>query len=422
MADAYWDPNGDEPVTATKLQNGAVFGANDIADLETVNGSGMPDGTKYMTDDQGSVYLFSSGSSATPDGFEVVEPADSTGRFLLKNYSPNWLKSTSWITSFPAADGNNYQVLGTDGSGAITFQNPSSGAQKFTQASHGFAAKDVIRHTGTAWTKAQGNTIPNSTGVWLVLSVSGNDFFAIQQGRIELASHGLSAGTLYYLDPSTAGLLTATKPIGTSSQPLGFFLPVVYVESSSVLHVLGQPIPSFNPLLAEYVNTSGSDVNTVTFSNLDLDAYGGQIRFELGMAQQTNGGVAVIRCRINALFGSNYDNYHNYDNLSAWTRTATTGQGHWVVGYNPGVSGTDNQMSVNGFISLPQINGTSTNPHFTSNWVTSTANGISRGRYTSTVTNITSIQFGDISGGGDYRFRANSNHYARLFWDTNGLL
>jgi len=114
--------------------------------------------------------------------------------------------------------------------------------------------------------------------------------------------------------------------------------------------------------------------------------------------------------------------YHNYENLSAWTRTATTGQDHWAVGYNPGVSGTDNQMSVDGFISLPQINGTATNPHFGSNWVTSTANGISRGRYTSTVTNITSIQFGDISGGGDYRFRANSNHYARLFWDTNGLL
>ena len=422
MADAVWDPAGDEPVAASKLNNGALFTGNNIADLETLNGSDLVDGAKYFTDDQGSIYLYDSGSAATPDAFEVVEPADSVGRLLLRTYSPDWLKSSNWVSGFPAADGNNYQYLGSDGAGAFTFQNLPNGPQKFTQTSHGFAAKDVIRHNGTSWTKAQGNTIPNATGTWLVLSVSGNDFVAIKSGRITLSSHGLSAGTLYYLDPSTAGLLTATKPIGSSSQPLGFFLPVVYVESSSVLHVLGQQLPSFNPILAEYVNTSGSDVNTVTFSNLDLDAYGGRLRFQLGMAQQTNGGVAVIRCRINALFGSNYDHYHNYDSTSAWTRAATTGQSYWEVGYNPGVSGTDNQMSVDGVISLPQINGTSTGPHFMSNWATLTANGISRGRYTSTVTNITSIQFGDISGGGDYRFRASSNHYARLLWDTNGLL
>lgn len=410
-----------QPIFNDKLNESALWREATKASLRAVDTTGMPDGTRVIVEDIG-VYRLDTAGSGADDNHKIIDPTTGPGRWFLEVFGPAWVRDTNWISSFPTADGNNYQYLGTNGAGAISFQSLPAGPQKFTQASHGFAAKDVIRHTGTAWTKAQGNTIPNSTGVWLVLSVSGDDFFAIQQGRISLASHGLSAGTLYYLDPSTAGLLTATKPVGTSSQPLGFFLPVVYVESSSVLHVLGQPIPSFNPLLAEYVNTSGSDVNTVTFSNLDLDAYGGQIRFELGMAQQTNGGVAVIRCRINGLSGSNYSHWHNYDNLSAWARAATTGQNYWEVGYNPGVSGSDNQMSVDGFISLPQINGTATNPHFTSNWVTSTANGISRGRYTSTVTNITSIQFGDISGGGDYRFRANSNHYARLFWDTNGLL
>lgn len=254
MADTCWDPNGDEPVAASKLNAGASFGAADVADLETVNGSGLPNGTKYTLDSNGSVYIYDSGSSATPDSFRVVDPADSVGRFLLKNYSPEWLKDSGWISDFPSADGNKYEYLGSDGAGNITFQKPAIGPQKFTQSSHGFSAKNVIRHNGTSWVKAQGNTTANATDCWWVVSISGDDFVAIQQGRVELAGHGVTAG-LNYLDASTAGALTTAPPAASATTPPGVLLPFLFVESSNVVHVLGNTYPNIQSILGQYYSS-----------------------------------------------------------------------------------------------------------------------------------------------------------------------
>ena len=90
-----------------------------------------------------------------------------------------------------------------------------------TQAGHGFAVGNVIYYTGSAYAKAQADTAAKAEAIGVVDSVNGDDFVVVQAGLITTIS-GLSAGTVYYLDPSTAGAYTSTEPstAGQVSKPV----------------------------------------------------------------------------------------------------------------------------------------------------------------------------------------------------------
>lgn len=413
MALFFWDANGDQPVSAASLLNGHLGSADDLADLKGYDTTGLPNGVKAFLPDVG-IYKFDSSSTATGDDFRVIDPTTGPGRWLLQIFGPEWVQDTSWITTFPSADGNNYQYLGTNGAGVVSFITPANGPALFTQASHGFAAKDMIRHNGTDWVKAQGDTIVKCTGTWFVLSVNGNDFVAVKSGRVTLASHGLTTGSLYYLSAGTAGLLTTTKPVGDTTTPLGFFLPAVYVESSSVLHVLGQQYPSFNPVLAHYVNT-GFNADTVTFSNLDLVSYGGSVGFKIGVGSATNSGSGgEFNCRINGSSSGAYDSAANWDTAAAWTRQSGSYQDKWLMARCSSFAGYDEPAFISGNVGLSDIDGSSSYPMFTSEFSHYTGMGIARGQYRTAVSNITSITFGI---GGVLTWRASQSHYATLLWN-----
>ena len=131
---------------------------------------------------------------------------------------------------------NNIVEIGGGGSA-------SGATTDVTQSSHGFAVKDCIRHTGSAWTKARANS--NSTlALGVVTAVADSNTFTVaQSGRFELTSHGLTVGQWYYLSESSAGALTTTEP--AISQPL------VYVESANFLFVF--PYRPTNLLVAGQV-------------------------------------------------------------------------------------------------------------------------------------------------------------------------
>jgi hypothetical protein len=98
----------------------------------------------------------------------------------------------------------------------------SSDREVITQAGHGFAAKDVIRCSGTdTYAKAQADSVSNAESLGIVESVDGNDFEVVWQGRISDIT-GLTANTLYFLSASTAGLLTTTETstAGQVSKPI----------------------------------------------------------------------------------------------------------------------------------------------------------------------------------------------------------
>jgi hypothetical protein len=189
---------------------------------------------------------------------------------------------------------------------------------------------------------------------------------------------------------------------------------VVYVESSTVLHVLGQQYPTFNPLLARYVN-AGSNADTVTFSNLDLVAYGGAIRFEIGAGSATNSGSGgEFQCRINGSSASSYDSCANWDTVSAWTRQQQANQSQWVIGRPSSFSGFDEPVFIDGTLALSDVDGSASYPMINANFNHRTGMGISRGQYTSTVANITSVTFG-IQG--TITWRASQSHYVNLLWN-----
>lgn len=289
----------------------------------------------------------------------------------------------------------------------------------YTQSSHGFSVGNAVRHNGTNWAKGQANTVAGATAIYFVSAVSGDDFTAIKEGRVTVTGHGLgAAGTLLYLSASSAGALTSTKPVGSTSAPLGFFLPVAFVEDANTIHVIGNGYPTFDNLLAEYVNTGGSDVNSVTFSNLTVGAWGGSIRFVASMANQTNGGDLPLYSQINGSSSSNYNHTQRYDNGTNWTRNGATGQTLWTLAYVPSIGSSDQPLTLRGELQLGAASG-STRARVHGTYECEASNRIVGefwGDYTS-VSDITSFSIGDLSGGGHFRFRANANHFCRLYRD-----
>jgi len=77
-----------------------------------------------------------------------------------------------------------------------------------------------------------------------VIAVADASNFTIQKvGDVDITGWGLSAGTVYFLDPSTAGAITSTKP-STAGQVI---LPVLYAHTTTrgeVLDLIGAVIGS----------------------------------------------------------------------------------------------------------------------------------------------------------------------------------
>ncbi|SVC59112.1 uncharacterized protein METZ01_LOCUS311966, partial [marine metagenome] len=116
-----------------------------------------------------------------------------------------------------------------DDQGAIIEIGGAAGTtSEITQDSHGFEVQDAIYHTGSAWAKAQANSV-NTLALGIVIEETTNTFVVAQSGRFELTSHGLTVGQWYYLSAAAAGGLVTTEP--TISQP------IVFVEGSNHIFV-----------------------------------------------------------------------------------------------------------------------------------------------------------------------------------------
>lgn len=94
-------------------------------------------------------------------------------------------------------------------------QRPASTTNIAKQASHGLAVGDVIRHDGSAWVKSQATTATASVVGGIVIAVLSPGVFVMATGGYVSGLSGLTAGSVHYLDPTTAGLLTTTAPTGT---------------------------------------------------------------------------------------------------------------------------------------------------------------------------------------------------------------
>lgn len=101
---------------------------------------------------------------------------------------------------------------------------------KVTQNTHGFAVLDAVYHNGTNWVKAQANASTTLATHIVGQVIDANNIILVNQGRIVIASHGKTPGSLYYLSSGTPGANTLTLPTL-------FQQPLFTVESTSIIQV-----------------------------------------------------------------------------------------------------------------------------------------------------------------------------------------
>jgi hypothetical protein len=208
--------------------------------------------------------------------------------------------------------------------------------KEITQNTHGFAVKDVLRFNGTIYAKAQADSAANSEVVGIVYEVADvNTFTLLMSGKLSGAT-SLTAGTVYFLSPSSAGTLTDTAPstAGQVNKPLlvadsttsGYFINYrgtvittastlvaasqseMETESATAGLFVGPSVVKYSPgtakawikwngtgtvaINASYNVTSitdnGSGDTTITiandFSSADYSAVGGPVFFDNGGA------------------------------------------------------------------------------------------------------------------------------------------
>lgn len=86
------------------------------------------------------------------------------------------------------------------------------------QVAHGFSIGDVLRFDGANYVLAQADSEINAEVVGMVsYIVDADNFILTQVGYVfGITTISMTPGTLYYLSPSVAGSLTATKPTSSN--------------------------------------------------------------------------------------------------------------------------------------------------------------------------------------------------------------
>lgn len=275
-------------IKTSTMQGAGVFNADDVADLKGEDFTYAPAGLKHFVPELG-IYQYDPNSSDTGDDELVIDPTTGPGRTLLVIPAIEYVKHLA-----------------------------GGQVEKVTQASHGFSAQDVVRYSSGSWAKAQANSIAGCSSTWLVSEViDTNTFVAHKTGKVTITSHGLTVGSTYYLSATTAGALTATRPIGSNSAPLGYYLPVVYVRDANTLEIVNPGAPLFNPVYARYKpgSTSAADFN---FTGLDLNNVGRRVKI-VGAISGDGSGATSVAFTYNSLTTGYAGIYMYPTSTTAWS-------------------------------------------------------------------------------------------------------
>jgi len=225
-------------------------------------------------------------------------------------------------TAVPGANG--YVLTGnTDGStswaAASGGGSGSATSRSITQAAHGLAVGELVRLSAAdTYTKAQADSAANAEVVGIVSAVADANTFTLTTGGYVSGLSGLTANTVYFLSPSSAGAMTATEPTTTGqvSKP-------VFVASSTTagyfVNMRGELLAASvtNPSVRVYQTASTSvttswDALSFGAENFDTDTMhdnatnNSRITFTTAGKYQVGGGwrgntnnVVGVRIRLN---------------------------------------------------------------------------------------------------------------------------
>jgi hypothetical protein len=164
-----------------------------------------------------------------------------------------------------------------------------------TQSSHGFAVGDVIKYASGAYAKAQADSVANAEAVGVVSAVADVNNFTVTQTGYVTGLSGLTANTVYFLSPSSAGAITATEPstVGQVSKPVFF---ATSTSAGWVLSYRGMLISSADNLRKEvityHISGGGSPIATGAQEAFVKVPYAGTITGYEIVADQT-GSIVV---------------------------------------------------------------------------------------------------------------------------------
>ena len=168
----------------------------------------------------------SGGLTAAVSGTDYA-PA-TTGTSILKASSGGFANAVAGTDYAPATTGTSAQLLANDGSGGhanvtvgtglsytggtLSASGSSASAlSKTVTQSNSFSVGNVVYLSGSTYTLAQANSVTAAEVIGIVTVASGSQFTMVVSGQATGLS-GLTAGTLYFLSPTTGGLLTSTEP------------------------------------------------------------------------------------------------------------------------------------------------------------------------------------------------------------------
>ena len=266
----YTNARVDAHLNQSTASSGQILGWNgsDYAWVNDSSGSSLTIQEEGSSLSTAATTLNFVGSAVTATGSGATKTITISGGALTVQEEGSSLSTAATTLNFV---GSGVEATGSGATKTITISGGASSGNttSITQSSHGFAAKDGIRHNGSSWVKAQAND--NSTlALGIVTAVAdSNNFTVAQAGRFTISSHGLTVGQWYYLSADTAGALTSTEP--AISQP------IVYVESASVIFVF--PYRPTNILLDGSDSITPGD-NTVTLAKMAGGTDGNLISYD----------------------------------------------------------------------------------------------------------------------------------------------
>lgn len=207
-----------------------------------------------------------------------------------------------------------WRVIGSTGGG---------GAELSIAQANSFVAGDALYFNGTVWAKAQSNAL-GTAAIGIVKSATGSNFILVLLG--EVTTSGLVAGSLYYLDAVTAGVITTTQPSAPNfSQPIGIALSAtkLLVGIQRALDLRG-PAPTVN------TQTSLTAAGTITLSvaaHEEQILIGTAVVDGVTLALAAFGSVAPVNGKKILLIGNSDTN-----TISFTADTAPIAKGLWLNG------------------------------------------------------------------------------------------
>lgn len=188
-----------------------------------------------------------------------------------------WYNSTSGKLRAYQAGAPTDVIGGGSGSGDAV-------SKAVSQATHGLAVQDVIRHNGTSWVKARADA-SSTLGIGVVTAVAdANNFTVTLAGYATISSHGLTAGQYYFCSAATSGLLTSTEPASGYSNPILFA-----VDTDTVIVLPYRPSSlSVFPSWEEAEDNSSGSVTTALVTPTTVASPA------LTWTQQTTGNILVV--------------------------------------------------------------------------------------------------------------------------------